>query len=720
MNMRIVMNRKILLWTASVVVAVILMLGAAAAVLLTREGPPCPSFDKVKEQFRVSDAVLLDRHGRVIHELRVDPQGRRLDWTAIRDVSPALIRAVIQAEDRRFYQHAGVDWRAVGAAAAGRLTGGKARGASTITMQLAARMDKDLRPRHIRRTFSEKLRQIRYARQIEKTWTKDQILEGYLNLIGFKGEIQGIAAAARGFFDKEPSGLNESESLILAALIPSTRTSLDGIATRACIIGKSLGVKSSAEEIGALVRERIGRPYLVRPQIALAPHVARMLLSEPGQRVRTTLDGRLQERVFEILNRRLGDLKARNVHDGAVIVIENRTGHILAYLGNSGASSSAPHVDGNRAVRQAGSTLKPFLYELAIEEKLFTAASLIEDAPLQIAAPTGLYIPENYGNTYLGPVSVRTALSSSLNIPAVRTLLLVGVDPFVERLKALGMESIRQEPYYYGYSAALGSIDVSLYELANAYRSMANGGQWSALTILPAAPPVKPKRIMDADAAYIVTSILSDRESRSATFGLENFLATRFWTAVKTGTSKDMRDNWCIGYSERYTVGVWIGNFSGEPMWNVTGISGAAPVWLETMSVLHASVGSRPPQPTAGVVAKTVRFNDGVEAERQEWFLKGSEPETAVALNTTHEKPSITYPARGSIITIDPDIPEENQRVSFRARPEGSRFTWRLNEKPISAGMTNAFLWKPERGSHVLAIMDEEHHVLDSINFVVR
>jgi penicillin-binding protein 1C len=718
MMMRIVMNRKILVWTVSVIGAVALVFGAA--VMLTREGPPCPSFDKVKEQFKVSDAVLLDRHGRVIHELRVDPQGRRLDWTAVKDVSPALIRAVIQAEDRRFYRHDGVDWRAVGAAAAGRLTGGKARGASTITMQLAARLDKALRPRHARRTFGEKLRQMQFALQIEKAWTKEQILEGYLNLIGFKGEIQGIAAAARGLFDKEPSGLNESESLILAALIPSTRASLDGIAARACIIGKSLGVNASAEEIGVLVRERLGRPYLVRQHIALAPHVARMLLSEPGQRVPTTLDGRLQERVYEILNRRLGDLKDRNVHDGAVIVIENGTGHILAYLGNSGASSSAPQVDGIRAVRQAGSTLKPFLYELAIEEKLFTAASLIEDAPLQITAPTGLYIPENYGNAYLGPVSVRTALSSSLNIPAVRTLLLVGVDPFVERLKALGMESIRQEPYYYGYSAALGSIDVSLYELANAYRSMANSGQWSALRILPGAAQEKPKRIMDADAAFIIASILSDRESRSATFGLENFLATRFWTAVKTGTSKDMRDNWCVGFSERYTVGVWIGNFSGEPMWNVTGISGAAPVWLETMNLLHASTGSRPPKPTPGVVAKAVQFKDGVEPERQEWFLKGSEPEVAVALNTTHEKPSITYPARGSIITIDPDIPEENQRVSFRARPDGRRFTWRLNEKPVSGGMTNAFLWKPERGSHILAIMDEEHHVLDSVHFVVR
>ena len=225
---------------------------------------------------------------------------------------------------------------------------------------------------------------------------------------------------------------------------------------------------------------------------------------------------------------------------------------------------------------------------------------------------------------------------------------------------------------------------------------------------------------MIPDAAFIIGSILSDREARSVTFGLENFLSTRFWTAVKTGTSKDMRDNWCIGYSEKYTVGVWIGNFSGDPMWNVSGISGAAPVWLETMNALHPSADSRFPKQTKGVTAKRVQFIDGLEPERQEWFIKGSEPETAVALNTRHEKPSITYPTRGSIITIDPDIPEENQRISFRARPEGRRFAWQLNEKPVSAGMMNSFLWKPERGSHVLAITDEEHHILDFVTFVVR
>ena len=272
------MKKKIFLWATSIFFAVLVLLSYTGIVLFTAGVTPPPTFQQVKENYTISDALLLDRHGRVIHELRIDPRGRRLEWTGHSDMSPALINAVIHAEDRRFYRHHGVDLQAVGAAGFSRLTGGKARGASTITMQLAARLQKDLRPQSTRRTLREKWRQMKYAWHLEKVWTKEEILEAYLNLITFRGEIQGIAAASRGLFDKEPSGLNENESLILASLIPSTYTSLDRIALRACSIGTSLGVHIAYEEVKALVYEKIGRPYTVRPQIALAPHVARMLL----------------------------------------------------------------------------------------------------------------------------------------------------------------------------------------------------------------------------------------------------------------------------------------------------------------------------------------------------------------------------------------------------------------------------------------------------------
>ena len=221
---------------------------------------------------------------------------------------------------------------------------------------------------------------------------------------------------------------------------------------------------------------------------------------------------------------------------------------------------------------------------------------------------------------------------------------------------------------------------------------------------------------MDRRAAFVVSSILADREARSATFGLENVLATRFWTAVKTGTSKDMRDNWCVGYSERYTVGVWTGNFSGAPMWNVTGVSGAAPVWLEVMNVLHGRTASRPPTPPQGVKAVPVRLS-GAEPDRTEWFLAGTEPEPAAEPGPPRKIAAILYPPSGAVLALDPDIPEENQRVSFLAKsPAGA--VWILDGRP--AGKAVSHVWAPVRGEHVLSLADADAKILDTVRFSVK
>jgi penicillin-binding protein 1C len=478
------------------------------------------------------------------------------------------------------------------------------------------------------------------------------------------------------------------------------------------------GSATTADEIAALAAETLGRPYRIRPHVAIAPHVARMLLKGEGQQAQCTLDGAIQLFAVEALNQQLGQLRNRNVHDGAVLVVDNATGDIVAYAANQGSTSSAPHVDGIRALRQAGSTLKPFLYGLAIEKEFLTAASILEDSPLQIPTAGGLYVPENYDREFLGPVSLRTALSASLNIPAVRTLMLVTPDAFVERLRALGMTSLTREADYYGYSLALGSADVSLYELVNAYRTLANRGRWGAMRIAAGEAPDEFVPVMDARAAFIVSGILSDREARSATFGLENSLATRYWTAVKTGTSKDMRDNWCVGYSERYTVGVWVGNFSGEPMWNVSGMAGAAPVWLDVMNHLHRRSASKAPKAAPGVVQRQVAFRGNLEPPRTEWFIAGTQPEEAIVLERRHGIARIVYPQPATIITLDPDIPADLQRVSFVGRFAGDTHEWRLDEKVI--GASASLPWKPERGRHVLSLVDRERNVVDSVTFIVK
>jgi len=709
-------NRLIFAITAILALAIP---GVYAILDFYTPGPPPPTFAGVKDGYCRSEALLLDRHGDPLHELRLDPRGRRLEWVPLAQVSPALIKAVIQAEDRRFYLHHGVDWQALGGAFMNRLRSGPPRGASTITMQLVRKLAAGEKVRPPKKTLKEKWRQMKAAHRLEASWKKEEILEAYLNLISFRGELQGVAAASRGLFDKDPGGLTEAEALILAALIPSTNQSLDRIARRAERLGQSLAATTSPGEIKALVYERIGRPYRIAPGLALAPHAAGMLLKEPGVQVVSTLDRPLQEFVLTVLNRRLADSRDRNVRDGAVLVVDNLSGEILAYAGNSGVTASAPHVDGVRALRQAGSVLKPFLYELAIEKKILTAASVVEDTPLQIPTPTGLYVPENYSKEFQGAVTVRTALASSLNVPAVRTLLMLGGDAFVERLRGLGMASIQKDPDYYGYAVALGSVDISLAELVNAYRTLANAGKWSEPTLVPRSQGTETRQVMDRKGAFIIATIIADREARNTTFGMENVLATRFWTAVKTGTSKDMRDNWCIGSSAAYTVGVWMGNFSGEPMWNVSGVTGAAPVWHDIMNYLHRRRGSVAPQPPPGVTAAAVRFRDTGETPRREWFIAGTEPAAPVIVHTVHEQPRIVYPAGGMIVALDPDIPEANQMISFLAQPGEAVHEWRLNQQRLPA-LSRQPLWKPERGDHRLSILDKDGHILDTVSFTVR
>jgi penicillin-binding protein 1C len=413
----------------------------------------------------------------------------------------------------------------------------------------------------------------------------------------------------------------------------------------------------------------------------------------------------------------VGSLSKQNVRDGAVLVVDNRSGDVLAYVGNSGSISSAPFVDGIQARRQAGSTLKPFLYGLAIESKILTASSIIEDSPLDLPTERGVYRPENYDKEFHGRVPVRTALASSLNIPAVKTLGLVGNGAFVQKLQAFGFSGLA-EPEQYGFSLALGSADITLWDLVNANRTLANAGAWSRLRLSSAERTGHGRQVLSREAAFIISSILSDREARSTTFSLENPLSTRYWAAVKTGTSKDMRDNWCVGYSDRYTVGVWVGNFSGSAMWNVSGVTGAAPVWLEIMNVLHHDMPSRAPSAPAGVVLQQVitARTDGTDKE-QEWFIRGTEQST-VRSRVSSLLPKIVYPSPDAVIAVDPDIPEDRNKVFFEASSAvpGSRLV--LDNAVI--GQAPVVSWSPVRGMHRLALLGPDGVVADQIAFEVR
>ncbi len=676
-----------------------------------------PSYSAIKAAYRSSDAALLDRHGEVIDEVRVDPNGRKLEWAALADISPALVKAVIRSEDKRFYDHHGADWRALASAAVGSMFGRGGRGASTITMQLVSLVDGTLRPKNGRRSLGQKWDQIAEARAIEHAWSKGEILEAYLNLVSFRGELQGITAASRGMFDKSPAGLDEAESAILAALIRAPNAGSEKVGARAEQLSASLGNRTPPGAIRRLAAETLSRLPAVRQRADLAPHVARMLLRDGSARAVSTLDAKLQRFCIEALRQAVGVLAGQNVSDAAVLVVDTASGDVLAYVGNAGPLSPAPYVDAIRARRQAGSSLKPFLYGLALEKKIYTAASLIEDAPLDVPTERGLYRPENYDRTFRGMVTARTALASSLNVPAVRTVGLVGTEAFVATLAGFGFTDLRRAEDY-GPSIALGTADITLWELVNAYRTLANGGVWSGLRLAPDQKTPPRRRALSREAAFIIADILSDREARSATFTLESPLATRYWTAVKTGTSKDMRDNWCVGFSERYTVGVWVGNLSGAAMWNVSGISGAAPIWLDVMNYLHGRTPSRAPSVPNGVVSRVVAFSEGGrEYRKREYFLAGTEQD-ALLQRAAEVRPKIIYPAPDTVIAVDPDIPPGLQRVFFEASPADPELNIVLDKTVI--GRAPAASWQPVPGRHILSLVGADGAVADTIRFEVR
>lgn len=689
--------------------------GALAAALWLRAAR-APDFAAVRADFASSEAVLLDRHGVPLHERRVDPRVRRLAWTPLAEVSPLLVDALIAAEDRRFRAHPGVDWRAIAGAARDRLRGGPRRGASTLSMQVAALVDPALRPGARGRGLEGKLRQMRAALALERAWSKDQILEAYLNLVGFRGELVGVAAAARGLFDRAPHGLGPAEAAVLVALLPAPNAPPEAVAARACRLAARAGGGADCAEIAARAESALSIAPSVRRDLSLAPHVAARLLRGTGA-VATTLDAGVQRMVADALARQLHALAGRNARDAAALVAENETGEILAWVGSSGALASAPLVDGVRARRQAGSSLKPFLYARALDRRLVTPATRIDDAPLDVATPAGSYRPENYDRAFRGPVPVRVALASSLNVPAVRVLQMLGVDDFVRVLGQLGFENLR-DPDFYGDSLALGSADVTLLELAGAWRALARGGLYAPLRLEPGAPAAPDRPVFSPEAAFLVTDILSDRASRAPSFGLESALAARVWSAVKTGTSVDMRDNWCAGITARYTVAVWLGNFSGAPMHAVTGIDGAAPAWLEIVHALHAGDG------TAAAASAPPTPPPGATRAGGEWFLAGSEQasltaEAAAVRADTLRFARIISPQSGARIALDPDIPDTHERLLLEASPPDPRLTFHLDDQPLGSA-ADPVLWQPTRGSHRLTLLAADGAAMDEVYFVVR
>lgn len=691
----------------------LLILGYAGAYLTTLP-PALPSYAAVIRQWQPSEAWLYDREGRLLDSSRINYQARRLGWTKLDDIAPVAREVLVEAEDRRFFRHSGVDWLATGGSVRARLYGNRARGASTIPMQVAAYLAPSLSIPGQRR-WIDKLRQMRAGKRLDDQWSKEQILEVYLNLAGFRGEAQGIGAASLGLFGKTPATLSRDDALLLAALLPDPRAPAAKVARRACALSR----EQDCSRFEGASASMLGPARSLALDPGLAPHLSDKLLKKPGAKIETTLDLGVQRMAAAALRRQLQGLGGTRARDGAVIVADNRTGEVLAYVGGIGGASTAPAVDSASAYRQAGSTLKPFLFALGIEKGYLTAASILDDSPVQLDTASGLYVPQNYDRAFKGPVSARIALAGSLNVPAVRTLVLTGVEPFRDRLWDLGYRGLVEDGQYYGFSLALGSAEVTLMEQVAAFRSLAVGGKWAPLKFEKHDKGEKPRQILTPESAWIIADMLADPNARAGTFGMDSALRLPFWAASKTGTSKAMRDNWCIGFTDRFTVGVWVGNAEGDPMRAVSGTSGAAPVWRDVMMALHQATPGKAPARPAGVEERQIRFDGNLEQPRREYFVKGTGLDRVAMAPAESRRPRITSPVAGSVYAIDPDIPRDNQRLAILVTGEVTGHTLSLNNMPIGSASTPPQIVAP-RGQNLLRLIDLSGRVVDQVRFTVR
>ena len=555
--------------------------------------------------------VLTDRHGTPIHHLTL-PDSTRAAPVPLDQIPPDIIASTLAAEDKRFYQHGGIDLLATSRAARDFIAKRRVTsGASTITQQLI----KISSPK-TKRNLTTKIRESLGARRLEMTWSKNEILAAYLNRLDYGNLRIGIAEAARFYFQKPLNDLSLAECALLAGL-PQAPTRLNPLKNPALALKRRNVVLTRLQRNPAYEDSRISsaiqEPITLRPLkiTQSAPWLA--ALGNSGASVRTSLDLPLQRDVESIVHEETSKLKDANLRHAAVVVIDNATGEILALV--SSASWTDPRggqLNGAMLPRSPGSTLKPFTYILAMEKNHRIPCSILADIPSPFRTEQGLDLPQNYDRQYRGPVTLRTALACSLNIPAMRELNhLGGAAPLHHFLGTLGITTLGDAPGSYGLGLTLGNAPVRLLELTNAYAAIARGGKYLPYSFFPIPGEPAPVAAFDPLSAFLISDILSDTAARAPSFPPGGPLDLPFRCAVKTGTSSDFHDNWCVGYTPEVTIGVWAGNFEHQPMKGISGIAGAGPIFHRAMIRTHqgreASWFERP----VGLIGITVDSRNG-------------------------------------------------------------------------------------------------------------
>ena len=564
-------------------------------------------------------------------------------------ISPAMVEATIAAEDQRFREHPGVDALAV-ARAAVRFPWEQS-GASTISQQLSRLLYLDPGENVVLR----KAREAQLATQLEARYSKDEILELYLNAVYFGRGAYGIEAAARVYFGISAANLDVARAAFLAGLIQSPAlgdaAGAEAMTRQHYVLDRMVatGALTELERAAASTAQLELRAALEQPIaghfVALAREESRRLVPELDDRVgvviETTLDAGLQATAERQALLQLSRLERNDAGTAAIVVLDPRDGRILAMAGNVSTAGAGTEFNMALEPRQPGSALKPFLYSLAIEDG-FTAASPLLDVPLTFGSGDSGYSPQNYDRQFRGITTLRTALASSLNVPAVWMLEQVGTARFAERLRAFGIDT-PLDPASHDLALALGSADVSLLDLTAAYGAFANGGELHrpvAVTrirdgegnVLYERPEPTGRAVVSPGLAFLIADILADDGARSAGFGAGSILQLPFPAAVKTGTTTDFHDNWTVGYTPRQVVGVWVGNVDNRPMQHISGVDGAAPIWAEVMKATRAVQGGATFQAPPSMVRQEVCAPTGLipgancPTSQIDWFLPGTAP----------------------------------------------------------------------------------------------
>ncbi len=614
---------------------------------------------------------ITDRNGRLLYEI-IPRDGGRNTVLSINNIPQCLKDATIAVEDKNFYSNPGVDLTGIARALWINIRGGETlAGGSTITQQVARNLLMTQAER-TQRTLRRKLREAVLAWQMTRKLSKDEILALYLNQINYGGMAYGVEAASQTYFGKPAGELLLPECALIAGLpqapgVYNPFTNPDLAKERQSIVLGLMEKQGYITDEERLSAETTPLSYNPAPYPIEAPHFVwiikdqidklisqGILDSHQSLIVRTTLDLDAQHLAEETLKRRIDQFKGEgaalthNVNNAALVVIDPHTGEILALVGSADFFDESIHgaLDMATSPRQPGSAFKPIIYALALDPTRpnpWTAATTIFDLSTTFTLRDGTpYTPINYDELEHGPVPLRTALASSLNIPAVKTLQKVGVENTIGLAHRLGITSLG-EAGQYDLSLALGGGKVSLLQLSTAYAALADNGYYTGDTsildvrdadgnLLYETEKKPPLQIFDPRVAWLISDILSDDSARATGFGLNSTLRLDRTAAVKTGTTTNFHDNWTIGYTPDLLVGVWVGNSGYEAMHNVTGLTGAAPIWHEVMRGL---LQGRPDHPFArpdGLTQVEVCDISGLlptsacQHTRKEWFIAGTEP----------------------------------------------------------------------------------------------